>query len=109
MTPSAEHLIKHGLSTTYWGKKIIAAEARGKFTNNNQDRAGEWTTCACGKSTSDIPTTKMGYLNEPIDDHLRQLGMDFYSDVEGDRFLSAAKTLVEIETRAHIVASEYLV
>ncbi len=100
-----------GLDTTYWGKKIIAAEKRGRFTKSNSNEASDWVTCACGKVTSDIPRNldeNSPVYKTPIDYRLQERGFDFYNTVEDNEFLAAAQTLVAIENRAITVAKAYL-
>ncbi len=113
MNEAKEYLELKGLDNSYWGKKIIAAEERGKFTASNRHHAADWVTCACGKITSDIPRTldldeDSHSYNVPLDSVLKDHGFSFYDNVEADRFLAAAETLVSIETRAIIVAKAHL-
>tara|TARA_R110000796_G_scaffold115597_1_gene227728 strand:+ start:443 stop:880 length:438 start_codon:yes stop_codon:yes gene_type:complete len=102
-----------GLASTYWGKKIIAAEKRGKFTASNRQHAADWVTCACGRVTGDIPREPCldedsHSYNLPLDSLLKHHGFNFYDNVEEGRFLAAAETLVSIEARAITVAKAYL-
>jgi hypothetical protein len=111
MNKAKEYLELKGYDQTYWGKKIIAAEKRGRFTESNINHSADWVTCACGRVTADIPrdpdTHFHGY-NTPLDAILRERGFDFYTAVDDNRFLKAAQTLVSIEARAIVVAKAYL-
>ena len=104
-TTAQSYLLGSGLSATYWGKKIIAAEGRGRFTESNIDQANGWVTCACGKSTSDILRS---FTGRPMDSYLGKLGEDFSEFVHGGEIYEAAKTLALIEKRATAVAKESL-
>ena len=66
-------LKKANLQDTYWGKKIIAAEKRGYFTQSNKNQSEEWVTCACGRLTHDIPRTAR--FRAPMDIILADLGL----------------------------------
>ena len=100
-TITAEDALKNsGLSKTYWGKVIIRAEARGKFTEANIKKSAGWQTCACGKQDKLLPR-KIG--GSPRDMQLNDLGVQFFRSVSDHRFLSAAYYLFDIEVRAVIV------
>ena len=105
VSEAKQYLELKGLGTTYWGKKIIAAENRGRFTDFNLEQAGDFVTCACGRVTVDIP--RGGDYHVPLDSELERLGMQFDLDVTYNNFLEAARTLAAIEARAHIVANEH--
>lgn len=108
-TTAQSYLLGRGLSATYWGKKIIAAEARGKFTESNINQSAGWVTCACGRVTADIPRdpdTRFQSYNTPLDRILKGRGFAFYEAVEDNKFLDAAEILNDIETRARIVAKQ---
>ena len=94
-----QYLIKHNLDKTYWGKKIIAAEKRGWFTNFNSSEAGNWVTCACGR----LDKRLHDYWGVPEDEQLRVLGYEFSAHINSDNFYLAAVTLNKIEKRAAIV------
>lgn len=95
---TAKQVLKEaGLAKSHWGKRIIDAEERGEFTQQDRIEAENWVTCACGKVTVDIPRHDVG---SPIDTKLLWLGLDFDHAVDSHRFTSASKTLVEIEKRA---------
>lgn len=110
-----QYLTKNNLHDSFWGKKIIAAVKRDRFTDSNIDHAHTWNTCACGKIS-----TKIEYSDEttfdsngepveskkPLDFHLQNLGDEFYEHVRENRFRLAAETLVEIECRAKDLASQ---
>ena len=109
MREAQEYLTEKNQHITYWGKKIIAAEARGKFTESNINQSAGWVTCACGKVTADIPRdpdTRFQSYNTPLDRILKGRGFAFYEAVEDNKFLDAAEILHEIETRARIVAKQ---
>lgn len=90
-----------GLANSHWGKRIIEAEVRGKFTFIDSEDAGDWVACACGKATADIPRDDD---NCPLDQDLIILGALFECNVSANRFIKAAETLVKIENRAIQVA-----
>lgn len=94
-----QYLIKHNLDKTYWGKKIIAAERRGRFTESNVCQSDDWKTCACGKQDSRLHNRH----GHPNDDLLFNYGVDFCDHVESHKFYSAAVTLNKIEKRAAVV------
>jgi len=108
-TQTVTDVLQRGMvHDTYWGKKILAAEKRGKFTPSNVNEAASWVTCACGKSITPIAMRPSGsnknYQPGPVDDKLRHLGDEFHVNVVDNEFLYAAKTLVEIEERARSLA-----
>lgn len=93
------------LLSTFWGRRIMAASKRKKFTEKEKNDSANWTTCACGRVTIDIP--RVSSIGAPCDMTLRIRGYDFFSHVSGSRVRQAALTLVAIEERARIVASQY--
>ena len=105
MNEARQYLELKGLDTTYWGRKIIAAEKRGDFTGFNVQQAGDFVTCACGRVTTDIPRCRD--YGGPLDSKIVRLGMQFDLDVTYNNFLEAAQTLTDIEARALIVANEH--
>lgn len=105
-----EILTEANLQDTHWGKVIIEAEAGHGFSVKEQRDAGNWCTCACGRTTCDIPrhVSPPGEGDTwPLDKTLYALGMDFYDFVCSNAYEDSAKTLVEIEKRAQIVATQY--
>jgi hypothetical protein len=106
MKKTKEILIDAGVKDTYWGRAILSAEKVGHFTPANKNKAGNWVSCACGKTTQDIPRDHKGG-NMPLDSRLSQLGMDFYVCVNTDKIVSSAKTIALIERRAIEVALKY--
>lgn len=90
-------LTEHNLHNTVWGRIIIAAEERSYFTDEDSDKAGDWTTCACGEQDPLIPRCHNGC---PLDEDLRDLGCYFLDYINDDAFLAAVKTLIAIEKRA---------
>jgi len=100
MNIATDILTRTGYNTSYWGKKIIAAEQRGYFTESNKDQSGNWVTCACGKSCGSIEFEyKDGYPVRPVDPNLYSLGIDFNNAVEMNCFVKAAEVLLDIERR----------
>ena len=98
--PARTLLTQAGLSRSHWGKRIIAAEKRGRFTKLDKDDASWWTTCACGKRDRRI---LRDLVFAPQDGSLRSCGAWFSSHVENNRFEEAAETLISIEARAREV------
>lgn len=85
MNSAREILTAHKLENTFWGKKIIAAENRGRFTESNQFAGSRWTTCACGKLDDGIPREDGGGDDwAPEDDDLYRLGLLFSTYVDMD-------------------------
>jgi len=83
-------------SSTVWGSAILLAAERGKFTAPDKTRSLNWTTCACGQHSSNIPT---GHRGEPKDVVLRSLGNKFSYAVRLDEVMDAAVGLTKIEQR----------
>lgn len=112
MKTALEILTDARLHTSYWGKRIIKAEKRGRFTENDSEMVADWMTCACGKQDPRIPrldfetciaNRSLGCLGAPADSELREKGVIFYNHIKEHRFVDAARTLVKIEKRASIV------
>lgn len=61
------------------------------------DKAGEWTTCACGNLCSVIPRDA---FSRPKDDRLADLGMLFYESVDEGSWHEARLILNKIERRS---------
>jgi len=117
MQTATEILTEAVLDKSYWGRKIIAAENRGGFTYSNVDQSENWVTCACGKNDliKSMPDQRARHSDDPPNDsELRQLGTDFYHNVQNgsidygyneeerqDYIIRAAQTLVDIEDRAN--------
>lgn len=104
MNEAKQHLEGEGLTHTHWGKIIIAAEKRGKFTRQEIVLSAGWVTCACGKITSDI--IRRSTNNAPEDEILASLGVDFFTALSCAKIPEAAYVLSQIETRAIIVAKQ---
>ena len=104
-------LRKARIHTTYWAKIILRAEARGKFTADNIDKSGEWTTCACGRADHSIDVDVYGRDSWgsmpgcPKDLILRQAGKNFFEAVYAHDFMDAALYLIAIEQRARQIHS----
>jgi hypothetical protein len=96
-------LRRNQLDKTYWGKRIINAEARGSFNRWDVRMARGWTTCACGKLGDRMPRI-CGMT--PVDDELYDLGCDFSHQVVRNLFALAARILVAIEKRSEKVLIE---
>ncbi len=98
-------LTKARLHKSHWGKRIIAAEKRGGFTDKVFYDAMSWTTCACGKQSAKIPRLATGH---PLDNPLRSLGGKFAAEVSANGYPAAARILIAIEKRAAIVLRQTL-
>jgi hypothetical protein len=103
MNEAKQLLVEAGLDNSHWGKRIIKAEATGRFTVNDQFNAESWVTCACGKLDDGIDRQRCG---EPADDRLGRLGFRFNEYVDHDYYLAAAQCLIDIEHRAIEVLNE---
>jgi hypothetical protein len=88
-----------GLSDTVWGKRIGLVSRSGGlgFPTLHLKEANDWFTCACGRTSRDIPTN---YEEIPIDDVLAELGRLFSVAVAANNVVDAARILVKIERRA---------
>ena len=96
-------LRKAHLHESYWGKKILAAEKRCWFTDNNKKQASVWTTCACGHIDSRIPrSSPLNHCDasSPLDSELKYAGLRFYNQINENNFMGATYCLIEIEARA---------
>ena len=91
------------LLSTFWGRRIMAARKRNRFTEKDKKHAAFWQTCACGRLTQNIPRNFNG---RPYDRDLFKLGCDFCDHVTASRTKQAALTLVDIEKRAQQIVSE---
>ena len=90
-------LTKAGLQATFWGRRIIAAEKRGKFTADDVGRSEGWVTCACGRLNKRIPRN---HFDQPIDSALYWMGLRFRLDSVTDDASRQARILVDIDRRA---------
>ena len=90
------------LTESFWGKILLkkARLQKERFPLATIEKAGSWTTCACGKLT---PNLQRGRAGRPTDSALRQLGMDFYREIKHGRAIQAAEVLVRIEMRSKTV------
>ena len=93
-----------GLLFTQWGRRIVdASEPGGRgFGVADTVAAGNWVTCACGKSRADTPKSKQG---EPADVLLVALGLEFQNAIANKDPLKSALLLVQIERRAGRLAT----
>lgn len=97
-------LEKAELVATFWGKRIVAAEACGKFTGSDLNLAASWTTCACGRQDKRI---RRWYADgPPSDGQLHIDGAKFLDHVEHHRIIWAALCLIRIEKRAAVVLAK---
>ena len=85
------------LDRSHWGQKILNAEQRGRFTDEEEMRAIDWVTCACGRVTHDIPRDTNG---APLNGELARLGVAFSDAVAERDFSEAASLLIQIEALA---------
>lgn len=88
-----------------WHQRIDEAEKQGGFSEEEQNLAQSWVTCACGQQDPRIPRytvqDRTGHLPcEPKDKKLSDLGMMFAGDVDEGNFDAARATLQKIEQRA---------
>ena len=94
-----------------WYDALMDARA-GRLTEDDHDeltrKAEDWTMCACGNMCDLIPRRETRELDNfregrgsPLDDELRQLGMDFSEQVEEKDWFSAINTLSNIEYRSY--------
>jgi hypothetical protein len=104
ITRKAKRYLEYkNLHETYWGKRIIAAEENGGFSDEDVELAGDYVTCACGKVTHDIPRSSETSI--PYDNKIADLGLRFNTEVISEEPWEAAKILVEIELRARLIAT----
>lgn len=104
MNKTAKEILKENrLLSSYWGRRIVKAEARGVFSKRDVRKAACWTTCACGEQDARIPRDGDG---EPLDEKLTDLGCRFYRNTLNCNAAEAAETLVKIERRAAEVLQE---
>lgn len=80
-----------------WFDRIEAARERGHFTDEDREKAEDWTTCACGEQDPCIARSDQG---DPVDRRLRSLGIHFAGFVGVDAYDDALLTLHRIEARA---------
>lgn len=86
---------------THWGRRILSAAKRGRFTKADVRDAADWPTCACGKMCARKPYKQDKTKNfRPTDSYLMVSGANFESDVKGNNILDAADALTLIEGRA---------
>lgn len=68
------------------------------------DLSEDWVTCACGNQCSIIPRYEESdcnyYEGSPKDDLLRELGIQFHSDIDDQNWVEAKNTLRAIERRS---------
>jgi hypothetical protein len=97
MNEAKKLLIEAGLDKSHWGRRIIKAEATGRFTVGDESHAGDWVTCACGKLGDGIDRDD---IRKPLDGVLTNLGSHFSGYVGAYSYVSAAQCLIDIEHRA---------
>lgn len=112
MKTTREILTEAGLDQKHWGKRIIAAEKRGAFSQKERRDATGWTTCACGKQDPRLHDND-GF---PTDQQLDNLALEFCYAVcgkhepwgieEAPSAIKAARTLIAIEKRAEFLLNE---
>tara|TARA_R110000851_G_scaffold34260_1_gene91091 strand:+ start:820 stop:1236 length:417 start_codon:yes stop_codon:yes gene_type:complete len=100
-------LTKHRLQNTMWGKRIIAARARGHWNGDDDAKAGSWQSCACGQMDPWIEKGRGGGFSKtaPVDKTLFDLGCEFaYLWEENEdtnaMFDRSAKLLIDIHNRS---------
>lgn len=91
------------MQTPYWTAAIEVAranlaEGRGYgFTADQEEKAEDWQTCACGNQDPRIPRDSNGM---PLDVRLRMAGWAFWAAVQGDDVEAAAVALDQVEREA---------
>jgi hypothetical protein len=94
------------LEDSMWGKRIVAANARGYWNSDDMELAGSWKSCACGQMDPWIeldPGSRGG--PSPKDVELYNLGCEFArlrTSGPGDynMFDRAARLLIAIHNRS---------
>ena len=85
-----------------WIDRLSKAVKRGKFTNDDIKRAGDWSRCAVGEKHRTFPKVVVMLHNKseygPIDETLDQLGIDFAIAVETNNIPDAITTFYSINT-----------
>lgn len=92
-----------------WRERIVEAQARRKFTQEDKDLAADWATCAVGEQrlihplVVKMPTNPRGpwWVGRPEDDVLMDLGCadGFYDAVRRHAYRKADRILDQIEDR----------
>lgn len=91
-----KYLTECGLQDSHWGKRIIKAEEREYFTDEDKRDSMDWFSCACGKLDKRIGRNTSGI---PVDDTLYDLSRCFNLYCYEDDIFEAAKCLVLINKR----------
>ncbi len=92
-----------GIDTNlYWPSEILKAIRNDGFSEENEDRAADWTTCACGL-VKDIYNVR-NIFGVPLDLVMRLYGGAFYYAIENNAFALAVRYLCIIEYRAQLLA-----
>jgi len=81
-------LVAAGLDDLPWSRRVIAAEARGWFSESDRSAASRWDRCAVGRCAATV--ARAGATAEPVDPHLRAAGGTFHAAVDADEFLRCA-------------------
>ena len=97
MKTAEEVLVKAGYDQSHWGIIIIKAEMEDGFGGHNDNNAGNWMSCACGKLDGHI---ERDAEDRPMDKKLQELGIGFYNSITSNQYLLAALTLIKIEKRS---------
>jgi hypothetical protein len=96
------------LEDSMWGKRIVAANARGYWNSDDMELAGSWKSCACGQMDPWIEIDLGGRAlcgPSPKDAELYRLGCEFArlrTSGPGDynTFDRAARLLIDIHNRS---------
>lgn len=103
-------LLAAGLASSYWGRQIIRARRRGRFTKGDYENSADWIACACGKLylKKPFPIRDFGNALKPVprSAFLEDLGMEFKEKVWSNDFIGSALVLVKIENYQEVEEDE---
>jgi hypothetical protein len=103
-------LLENGYAKTYWGKRIINAEARGCFSEEDIHKSSDFFTCSNGGIDShiDMDVDELDGYPRPADNKIYDLELSFFYNVFKHDFLASAQTLIDIENRSLELLKESL-
>ena len=103
MEPAEALLTINELEDSMWGKRIVAAKARGYWNGDDMKLARSWKSCACGEMDPWIETDPESLSGKsPMDAELYKLGCEFagLGDEVDNMFERAARLLIAIHNRS---------
>jgi TPR repeat protein len=101
--PLKKLLIREGLSDLKWARRLIDAELKGHFIDQDYQESAVWYRCACADLGGHIITAPV--TGRPLDSVLFDLGSDFSFAIANNDVDQATESFILIHQRSAEILS----